>query len=791
MRYARVLLTTAALAGFHSIALAQEGGISPSETPSRPPVSVQPETALDAESATGAAAPEAQPQRGLAEIVVTAQKRAQNLQDVPVAVTALTAETLVNRNVGTLSDLPRLAPSLTITQGNVPTNNSINLRGIGTIAFSTSIEPSVAVIVDDVALLQQAQAFSGLSDVARIEVLRGPQGTLFGKSASAGAINIVSQGPSGVLTGAATVTATTDEEYRADASLSGPLGEGIGFRVNAFYGNREGFIRNLTDGSKLNDDESYGLRGRLAITPASNVTIDLIASHSVSQGEGIVRTFRTVPAGAAVFGSDISPSLVGIVPGNDNYRTRVDAPFFNKSKQTTLSGRASIDLGFASLVSVTSYQDWRFRFAEDFDLLAQPVLGLANGIVASSAYHARQFTQELRLVSKRSGPFDYVAGLYYSNGTTDRSFDRGPSGAVRAAWDSEAGTKSYAGFAQATYDITPTTHIDGGLRINHEKIDVSFQNLVTPATPPANNATCLVACVGKASDTQVTGKVSLRQDLTDQIMAYVSYATGYKGQGFDVSTGFTPARAANPVRPEHSKAYEIGLKSRFLDNRVQLNAALFWTDYNGFQAQSGQLLPDNTILVTLNNVGKVRTKGVELELTAQPIEALTLDGAFSYTDAKVRVFPGAQCYTGQTAALGCVDLDGPGPNTTTGQDLAGARLPNSPRYKFNVGANYEVELPNLPFNGFVQADYSYQSSVNYDLLGNPLTVQEGYGIVNGSIGIDQGDTGFRVALFVNNIFDKHYAANISVAVGGPQGLLTQNLPRNSQRFAGVRARYRF
>ena len=131
---------------------------------------------------------------GLAEIVVTAQKREQNMQDVPVAVTALTSEALTSRNVASVADLPRLAPSLTLTQGNVPTNNSLNLRGIGTVSFSTGIEPSVAVIVDDVALLQQAQAFSGLSDVERIEVLRGPQGTLFGKNASAGAINIVSKG---------------------------------------------------------------------------------------------------------------------------------------------------------------------------------------------------------------------------------------------------------------------------------------------------------------------------------------------------------------------------------------------------------------------------------------------------------------------------------------------------------------------------------------------------------------------------------------------------------------------
>jgi iron complex outermembrane recepter protein len=179
---------------------------------------------------------------------VTAQKREQNLQDVPVAVTTISGDALVSRNVNTVSDLPRVAPSLTVTQGNVPTNNSINLRGIGTIAFSTGIEPSVAVIVDDVALLQQAQAFSGLSDIARIEVLRGPQGTLFGKNASAGAINIVTKGATDVMSGSVVGKVTSDDEYRLDASISGPLGDSVGFRLNGFYGNRKGHIRELNSG---------------------------------------------------------------------------------------------------------------------------------------------------------------------------------------------------------------------------------------------------------------------------------------------------------------------------------------------------------------------------------------------------------------------------------------------------------------------------------------------------------------------------------------------------------------
>lgn len=727
---------------------------------------------------------------GLEEIIVTAQKREQNMQDVPVAVTALTSETLTNRNVASVADLPRLAPSLTLTQGNVPTNNSLNLRGIGTIAFSTAIEPSVAVIVDDVALLQQAQAFGGLSDIARIEVLRGPQGTLFGKNASAGAVNIVSKGATETLTGAVTGTATTDEEYRVDASIAGPLGEGAGFRVNAFYGDRDGYITNLEDGSKFNNDKSYGFRGRLELQPADTLKIDLIASHSVSESDGFARTFRSTPTGAAIFGTSLAPSMVGVTAGEGNYDVRLNKPLFNKSKQTTVSGRASLDLGVADLISVTSYQDWRFQFSEDFDYTISNVLGIPGGIVADSTYHARQFSQELRLVSPANDQLSYVIGAFYSNGKTDRGFVRGPSGPVVANWSSLSKTESYAVFGQLTYNIAETTHLDAGVRSNHENVSAEFINNVPNANPPANNATCLALCVGNASDSVVTWKAALRQDISDDVMGYVSFARGYKGQGFDISTGFNPRRAAVPVRPETSDAYELGLKSRFLDNKVQLNVAAFWSNFRDFQAQSGILLPDNTVLLTLNNVGKVRTRGLEVELSAKPSPVLTLDGALSFTDTRIMEFSGAQCYTGQTT--GCVDLDGAGPSTVRGQDLAGKRLPNAPRLKFNVGGNYDILLPSLPFDAFVQADLSYQSKVNYDLLGNPITFQKGYSVVNGSIGIDQNDRGgARIALFVNNLFDKHYASNVSIASGGSAGLLSQALDRKSRRYFGIRARYEF
>lgn len=729
---------------------------------------------------------------GLEEIIVTAQKREQNLQDVAVAVSAITSEAIVTKGITQFENLVTASPGLTITQGTIPTASSINLRGIGTSAFSISVEPSVAVVVDDVAVLQQAQAFANLVDIERIEVLRGPQGTLFGKNASAGAINIVTKGPTDTLTGRVAATVTTDEEYRIEAGLSGPLGENAGFRINAFYGDREGYVRNLATGTKQGANESWGVRGKISLEPTDNLTVSISADHSVSEGNGSPRTLRTVSPTATIFGTPIASSLIGLTPSRDNLQVRQNIDTYTRSEQSTVSGRAALELGAVDLISITSYQTWNFKFVEDFDAIAAPIFGNANGLVQSSPFNSKYFAQEFRLVSSSPSSFQYLLGLFYANGRTKRTFERGPSGPLTANWAADAGTKTYAAFAQATYDLTERTHVDAGLRFNRETIDVSFQRRNRPAVAPANNAVCLDTCFGVGADNQVTGKIALRQDLSDGVMAYASFSTGYKGQGFDVSTGFTPARAANPVKPETSRSYEIGFKSRFLDNKVQLNVTAFLVDYDNFQAQSVVVMPDLSAQFQLNNVGKLRTKGVELELQARPTSTLSFDFGAAYTDAVVTSFPQANCYTGQTAAQGCFDVDGAGPGTLTAQNLAGKRLANSPKFKFNVSATYDILLESLPFNAFVNLDYRYQTAVNFDLAQNPLFVEPAFGILNGSVGIKESGTGaYRLSLFAVNLFDKQYASNVGGVVGGPPTAVNQVVSRDARRYFGIRGSYNF
>jgi iron complex outermembrane recepter protein len=752
---------------------------------------------------------------GLEEIVVTAQKREQNLQDVPVSVTALSSEALANNRIADFADLTRAASSLTVTQATSSPNNSIILRGIGTFAFSIGVEPSVAVIVDDLPVVQQAQAFDSLGDVQRIEVLKGPQGTLFGKNASAGVVNIVTKDPSSAMSGSIAFTAATDDDYRAEASLSGPFGDnGSGYRVGGFYHSYKGNVRNLTTGRTLNDLEAFGLRAKFKLVLSDNLDFTLNGSYGKTTQDGTANTIRFInPLGTPrVLGNAalaLVPSLIGITPGEANYNARVDAEGATNNKTGTISGKFVLDLGDVNLISVTGYQDWKYNFQNDVDNTDLNVVGTtpSSGIVQSGPYHSRLFTQELRVVSTGKSPLKYVAGLFFADAKTDRAFNRGP--ALLANWDATATSKSIGLFAQLDYTLPTNTTISGGLRYNNEKVGVRFDNLLASATPNTC-ATGNPLCRGSNTDNVVTWKGTISQELAPQIMAYASVAKGYKGFAYDVSSGFNPARVnaalagtapglngVGPVKAEKSTSYELGFKSRFLDNRLQLNVTGFTTDYNNFQAQSAVVI-NGALQNVLNNVGKLKTKGVEVEFSAKPSEWLRLDASAAYTDAKMTSFLGAQGYAGQPATAANCTTVGTGGNTglCAFQNRSGAQLPNSPKFKFNLGATGEV-----PFGddnkAIITLNYQRQSDVNFDLLGNPLLTQKAYGIFNAGIGAEVGP--FRATVFVNNLFNKHYAGGLADNFGtlGGNGanpannVVYQVLPRDSERFFGLKLQYKF
>lgn len=707
------------------------------------------------------------------EIVVTAQKRVENVQDVPLAVQVVSGATLQANGVRDFSDMNRVAPSLVVRPAENPVNASVSLRGVGTFAFSIGVEPSVAVVVDDVPIAFQARAFTDLVDVQRIEVLRGPQSTLYGKSASAGLINIVTPAPTKDFTAKFGALATTDSEYGGNAMLSGPLTETLGFRVTANYNKFDGNVHNLTSGDDVNGRRTFSTRNKLVWEPTSDLNVTLGVDY-INGRTTVGRPFIRLAPNALLRGNPAYTQPVfmpGVTVGTDNRDVTNDYDAGTKYHDFAQSLRVSWDLGGPTLMSITSHD--KFWLHDTLDQDESPIPAINNQQFGT--FRSRQWTQELRLVSPGHDRFRYTLGLFYANVDYSRDFTRGPVYS-QARWFATSNSEQESAFGQLEFDVLPKTTLIGGARYGHEKVGYTFDDMLARAT-----------FAGSDGDSFWTYKLGIQQHLTDDIMLFGTYSTGHKGETYDLSTGFNSNRAlAGPVRPETSKDWEAGIRSQFLDRRVTLNVTLFNTRYKDFQAQGIETLPDGSVNYRLTNVGRLRTRGVEVDASARASRDLTLGGSVAYVDARITDFPLAQCYPGQTAAQGCS-------GTPASQDLSGARPPQAPEWKLTANFDYSRDLGSLPFQGVIQGAYTYQSKINYSLNLDPETVQKGYGIANLSIGIRDPDRRYEVMAFVNNLFDKQYFSNLTNSSGNYAGALATQayLPRDFRRYAGVRASYSF
>jgi iron complex outermembrane receptor protein len=724
-------------------------------------------------------------------IVVTAQKREQRIDEITAAVTAIGGEELLARDVTDFADIQKVIPNVRIT--GTGASGSVAIRGIGTSVFSTSAEAAVLTIIDDLAVLQAGQAFDALSDVERVEVLRGPQGTLFGKGASSGVVNIVTRGPSDRFEANFSSQIIDDGRFNIQAAAGGPLAEGVGLRVAGYYNDNKGLVRNRVTGTMLGGLEGYGFRSKLRLDPIDVLRIDLNYSHAEGESTAAPTTYRVLPPNTILpFGLVVNNFLNGVQPGPDNREVAHNLDSTLVSNTDTVSMRADLDVGFASLVSITGYQDWKNETLNDFDGTAAPVFGSANGVIQGGPYHARMFSQELRLVSNGGSPLNYLVGAYYADGETDRAFERSLNTPLRSKWESTAGTTTKAIFAEANYMFPTRTELTAGIRYNHETISVDFLNLVPTATPPAGNRTCLAACIGESSDDVVTYKIAVRQELNPDMSVYASYATGYKGGAYDVVSGFSPSKAANPAAPETVQSYELGLRGSVLDGMAQVSLIGFWTDYDDFQRQAvvAPLDPSDPPEFRLTNVGKLQTKGVELELRTNPFEGMQLNGFLAYTDAIIQEYPNGPCYAGQTPDLGCFDPDGPG-GADPFQDLAGARLNGVSKWSYNVFARYDFDTPSAPFDPFVQADWSHRSGIQNDIAQNPDSITDGYSLLDAAFGANFRAADVTVTLFVNNVLNKYYSSTGGAPTFHPTTVETNNIRRDQGRSFGARLTSRF
>lgn len=761
-------------------------------------VLAQPAAALAREDPTAALA--ATPSvTALDRITVTAQHREENVQNIALAVSVVDGQALQRRQAIDLSRLQALVPSVTFSSGNELRNNAIRIRGVGTDVFSTGIEPSIATVVDGVVLQRPGAAFSDLLDVERVEVLRGPQGTLFGKNASAGVIQVITRAPdverrSGMLS----VQAGQDNAYRVEGAVSGPLSDQLAYRLAAFHRSRDGDVDNLRDGRELNGQTAYGARGKLqwrSQDQRSDVTLSVDASRL--DADCCALPLKQASANPRALAT-------GTAVGSSDDQVNNDVAPFVRQKNLGAALTARLALGTHTLTSITGWR--RFDNDSDVDLDdTQARLITRNFNIESS----RTFTQELRLASPIGRHVDYLLGAYWFDGAVHNALDRrglnigataliDPDGSVVPrvpddqavlAGNSDVDSRNAALFGQVNWRPEQHLTLTAGLRLLRERqrltfvrpLDASFNGADQPATLPAFGPV-----TGHYRDSASIGRLSASYAFTPLITGYVAWGTGYKSEGLAATLGLTAAQFAQlPAPAETSGMIETGLKTTLFDNALMLNLTGFRTRIRDYQAQTYNAASG---LFLLTSAGGVAIDGVELEFTARPHAYFSVSGGVSWLDARFDNVPNGPCYTGQSAAQGCLPIGSGGAFV---QNLDGKPFMNAPRWRTTVGARYDAPLT-ANTDVYLQADYRWQDALIFDLSQNPTMTQRAYGIADVSAGLIFADGRVDVGLYVQNVADTQYAANVmAVSIAGGANAYAQQLPADFRRHAGVSLRMTF
>ncbi len=741
------------------------------------------------------------------EIIVTAQKVEENVQDVPIAIAAVSGDRLQQAGVISLENISTVVPSVTFRKGTTSANSAIVMRGVGTISFSVAAEPSVSTVVDGVVLSRSGQAFMDLVDIQRLEVLRGPQGTLFGRNASAGLVNIVSKGGTDTLEAEFNADWFEGQEYRLRAAVSGPIAENLSARLTGFYGSFDGNITNIFGGQNntVNGYERYGVRGIVDYDDGGN-TVRLIADYYKADDDCCVDV-TGASRGAA---QDALLALPGGVALGENQRfVNNDLVTATQDEQWSLTGTGDFDITDTHTLSVVlGYRNWFNRELREGDFLPRAIVG-AGQLHDDGVVRTEQVSAEIRLASDQSKPFYYQVGAFAWQSDNTQDFTRRnvtcttstlaalPGGAIPcntadtvntlfpfATSRSEVRSVNYALFGQATYEITEQLSLTGGLRYTWDDLQFTHirapgANATTglPATGPgvvANPAGGLVSAGGngtnisrgETSNTNLSGRAAIQFKPTEDIMLYGSYTRGYKGPAFNVFFNHTAPNNAVPIDEELSDSFEIGVKSQFLDNRVQLNVAAFTVEYDGFQANNFIRVgtePNSPIISNLTNAGTVKSEGFEADLIVNPVDGLNLRASAAYADARVKEF-------------------NPNPATNAPDARNGTVLPLAPEFVYTIGGDYTRELGGVTL--YLNTDYRHTSTQFSDLGQSAATRIDPYGIWNASIGFSDPDDKYRVTFHARNIADESY---VLLNLEGGRRL---QIPRDADRFFGVSLRVR-
>ena len=709
----------------------------------------------------------------LDEVVVTAQKREEKLQDVPIAITVIGDEQLAQQNIYSITDLSRAAPALEMIQGFGGPGGGGQVRGIATLTFQGTAEAAVGIVIDGVA--QGRIQTNALYDMQRVEVLRGPQGTLFGLTTSAGVINMTTQAPK-----IGTFETKLHADYSNDGSfgsefgrktLNGavnvPIGESQALRV-AFQGDQLSDVQtnNLTGAGSKQDQ--YSGRVRYLYLPSENFTLNVSADLSrETSKDGGNPAFTYVEVSDPGLAAQLASC--GIVASFDN-AARCGSRL-QRDETTTYGASAQMDIGISDL-TLTSITAWR---RADTGPTYQDFQGLAAALPQiferGQVGGARQWSQELRILSPGTARTEYVAGLFYSDyhATTD-------SGAVQSNPPttglndgffvgmqtpgpfisfippsrtlSDITNKSYAGFGELTFHATDALSLLGGLRYTHQEIEnTGSGNLLLP--PP-------VPSFGETSENNVSGRVGARYKFNSNLTAYGTVTRGYKGPQV---TAAAQGNAASVLAAEIPTAYELGMKGSLLDGKLGFDANVFYTKVRHFQGQRCGINSVGALACPPDSVPSIISKGVELGLFGSPLTGLTFNAGFIYDIAE---YP--DCYTGfnpndlRNQVITCPVSNGIG---TT--DLSGLQLVNVPKTKFTLSGDYTRPLGGVL--GFMSVDTVYKSDIRFGPTADARFVYPSHWSYGARLGVRSQKNSWSVALFGRNLSAEREPQTL---FGGPQ-----------------------
>ncbi len=751
------------------------------------------DAALPSPAANPVQGADARRDEGLTDIVVTAQRRATNIQDTPLAISALDSQRIQDTGLRDLEDLSRITPGVSFIPA-IANSNFISIRGAVTGLVAPGTDQAASLFLDDVLIVGTSGLDQEIFDLDRVEVLRGPQGTLFGRNVTGGAILLYTKNPQSTFDTRARVTYGSHNRAQGDAYVTGPLSDTVSALLSADYDHYDGDYPNLTRGGRDENRDTFRMKGALRFQPTSDLALQLTGYYS-NESRGHASLFNTV---GNVKGNPAVASLV------TNYQEAGNATITqyngtNKAIEYMAVGRVDWDTGLGKVTSISAYRQRTLNIAND---------GAFSSIVAFpsiSRNYDRTFSQEVRIATPADKRLSLVAGLYYLNQRSESAanveatiapgsyfgtslvptgfspvaapgcvgplapnfflcnfqtlFKADGTGAANqySVLNSQnVDTQSYAAFGEATLHITDTLSLIAGGRYTIDRRDgvtSKSPGSGTISNPAVNNL------VGLILPTQLyfppftvsyqhtwksfTPKASLTFKATDRVLMYATYSEGFRSGGYSTE-GRTAAEAATPLQPENAKNYELGLKSRFLDNRVQVNASGFYVTYYNLQSRAF----DNTIQAFVSsNVGDVNVYGVELETLAELTKHLLVGANYAYNDGKVT--RDAQGNVPDSAAT-IVDESRP---------TLGAKPVGLAKHTVTLFGTYDLPLANdglVRFNvdaTFSGKIYGQRNNADPAFIYNHTTNK---GVVNANLSYTTPDHRWELKAFVRNLTNERH-----------------------------------